>query len=246
MNIIGRLTPLSKLWRESFMKELAWPSSIGDPQRSYNVYSTTNSGSTQSENQADPRPTEPPENDWKRTQSPNNSSSISTSSPNLEIKSVSSKQKSTQMDAFEQVTTSQALQLAAFRLLSVSSELEEISKTLRKAFDLSSLPTPDTSSPSSMPSPASPFASEQSNGTYSETVPTWTPAKQETLTRLLLEFVGQDFRGREILSLTKNWPNIHFTGITLTDLCARSWGTGLTMEVNLKLSLHKPRSHSES
>ncbi len=65
------------------------------------------------------------------------------------------------MDGFEQVTTSLALILDGLVLLSLNSELEEISRMLRNHLDQSSSPTPEPSSPSSMPSPANPSSSAQ-------------------------------------------------------------------------------------
>ena len=206
----------------------------------------TNSAFHQSASPASSQSIAPPASDLASIPSLLNLSHTLTSLQTLETKSRFLKQRLMTMVESGQVITLPGQAQDALALASVSSELEVIFKTLKRASEAYSLLIKDLSSPSATPRAESPLPSEPSNGISSPIPDTWTPAKQETLIRLLLEYVGLTCHGAEAYRRIKLLQKLPTTDITLTDLCVRSSDTDQIMGVSLRLSPTNPDSPSTS
>src|SRR5271166_4468052 len=146
------------------------------------------------------------------------------------------------MDAFAQAMALLAQLRDDLVALSVSLEREEISRILRRVFDLSSLLTRAINLLNSTVSPANPGSSAPSNGTSSATAATSTYVNLGTLTQQLLSLCGLDLGGPVIITLIEVSPSGRSIDITLTASCARRSDTAQTSEANHQQSPSRPSS----
>src|SRR5271165_3593824 len=146
------------------------------------------------------------------------------------------------MDAFAQAMALLAQLRDDLVALSVSLEREEISRILRRVFDLSSLLTRAINLLNSTVSPVSPGSSAPSNGTSSATAATSTYVNLGTLTQQLLSLCGLPLDGPGILFTIEISPTETSIAITHTASCARRSDTAQTSEANPQQSPSRPSS----
>src|ERR1700726_3200564 len=146
------------------------------------------------------------------------------------------------MEECERLITLLEQQLGASRPVLVSSELVLISKILRSLYEVSSLRTQGTNSPTSTPSRERAESSVLLKETSSMIGDTLTHAKVGTFTLQWQSLSGpMMFPGQVTLNVIENSQKDPITVITSDALCARRLGTVLTTEANLEHSPIKLR-----